>query len=110
MSAVPSQLAEKPIPPEVVAMAGQAVKDFHECFWFRHPEAEITEWKDVALVIDRLRRYGGHRAWHRSPSSPRMPLTPFQQDVLKLIARTKAILPAVCCSMPPGSPPATATL
>ena len=57
---------DKPVPANVLEMARQAVKDFHECFWFRHPEADITEWEDVALVIDHLRRYGGHRAWQRA--------------------------------------------
>ncbi|MCB1079177.1 MAG: hypothetical protein KDM63_16250 [Verrucomicrobiae bacterium] len=55
-----------PVPPEVVEMALQAVKDFHECFWFRHPEAEISDIEDVSIVIDHLRRYGGHRAWERA--------------------------------------------
>lgn len=47
-------------------MARRAVKDFHECFWFRHPEAEILDHEDVELIIDRLRRHGGHKAWQRS--------------------------------------------
>jgi len=58
--------ASRPVPPEVVEMALQAVRDFHECFWFRHPEAEIANREDVELVIDHLRRYGGHRAWRRA--------------------------------------------
>jgi hypothetical protein len=42
------------------------VKDFHECFWFRHPDADITEREDIDIIIHHLRHYGGHRAWNRS--------------------------------------------
>lgn len=52
-----------PVSPEVIAMATQAVREFRECFWFRHPEADIQDREDVELVIDHLRRYGGRRAW-----------------------------------------------
>jgi hypothetical protein len=55
-----------PVSPEVIAMARQAVLDFRECFWFRHPEADIQDRDDVELVIAHLRRNGGHRAWSRA--------------------------------------------
>ncbi|MCB1226195.1 MAG: hypothetical protein KDK99_10325 [Verrucomicrobiales bacterium] len=66
---MPSEAATSdspPLSPEVVEMAQRAVKDFHECFWFRHPDAEIQDRDDVELIIDRLRRHGGHQAWKRS--------------------------------------------
>lgn len=56
----------KPLSPEVVEMARRAVRDFHGCFWFRHPEADISAREDVEIIIDHLRRYGGHRAWQVS--------------------------------------------
>lgn len=58
--------ASKPLSPEVVEMARRAVRDFHGCFWFRHPEADISAREDVEIIIDHLRRYGGHRAWQVS--------------------------------------------
>jgi hypothetical protein len=56
----------RPISPELAEMAMRAVKDFHECFWFRHPDADIVDVEDVEIVIEHLRRSGGHRAWQRS--------------------------------------------
>jgi hypothetical protein len=56
----------RPVPPEVVEMALRAVKEFPECFWFRHPDAVFTDWEDVDVIIDHLRRFGGHRAWAAS--------------------------------------------
>jgi hypothetical protein len=56
----------RPISPELAEMAMRAVKDFHECFWFRHPEADIVDSEDVEIVIEHLRRNGGHRAWQQS--------------------------------------------
>ena len=64
-TAVPSS-DTTPLSPQLVEMAQRAVKDFHECFWFRHPDADITEREDIELIIDRLRRYGRHRAWQVS--------------------------------------------
>jgi hypothetical protein len=49
--------------PDLLARANDVVKRFHECFWFRHPEAKIQNVEDVRLVIEHLREYGGHRAW-----------------------------------------------
>ena len=57
---------EKPLSETVLTQARQAVRDFHECFWFRHPEADITDSEDVRLVVQHLREYGGHRAWRRA--------------------------------------------
>jgi hypothetical protein len=56
----------RPISPEVAEMARRAVRDFHECFWFRHPEADITDMEDVEIIIGHLRRSGGHKAWQVS--------------------------------------------
>jgi hypothetical protein len=61
-----TEASSKPVSPEVAEMARCAVKDFHECFWFRHPDADITEREDIDIIIHHLRHYGGHRAWKRS--------------------------------------------
>ena len=47
----------------MLAEASRLVKEFPECFWFRHPEATVDNRDDVVLVIRHLREYGGHRAW-----------------------------------------------
>ena len=52
--------SDKPASPAAIAMAQQAVRDFHECFWFRHPDADISTIADVRLVVERLRK--GNRA------------------------------------------------
>ena len=48
---------------DVLALARRLVKEFPECFWFRHPEATIDDRADVLLLVKHLREYGGHRAW-----------------------------------------------
>lgn len=55
--------ARVPASPEAVAMASDLVREFSECFWFRHPEARIRFDDDVRLVIEHLREYGDKRAW-----------------------------------------------
>ena len=52
-----------PAPPDLVARAKAAVSEFHECFWFRHPEARVRYLDDVRLIITHLREYGGWKAW-----------------------------------------------
>jgi len=44
-------------------MAHEAVKNFHECFWWWNAEAPIQTRADVREVIEALRENGGHRAW-----------------------------------------------
>jgi hypothetical protein len=51
---------------EVLQMARQAVKDFHECFWWWHQDATVNTAEDVREVVDCLRLSGGHRAWQRA--------------------------------------------
>lgn len=51
------------ISPDLLAQASKLVKQFHECFWFWHPETRVENAEDVRLVIENLRTYGGHRAW-----------------------------------------------
>jgi hypothetical protein len=52
-------------PPELVAMAEAAVREFEvECFWFWHPDAAIRTVEDIQVVIKELRRNGGRRAWN----------------------------------------------
>jgi hypothetical protein len=62
----PTIPASTALSPEVIEMARRAVQDFRECFWFRHPDADIVDHEDLDLVIQRLRQYGGHRAWQRA--------------------------------------------
>jgi hypothetical protein len=52
-----------PVPGELVERAAALVREYPECFWFRHPEARIRHREDVRLVVEHLREYGGHRAW-----------------------------------------------
>lgn len=52
-----------PVSAEVSSMAYEAVKNFHECFWWWNAEAPITTRADVRAVIESLRESGGHRAW-----------------------------------------------
>ena len=52
-----------PVPEEVLGMAREAVKSFHECFWWWHPDATVTTREDVRAVVECLRESGGHRAW-----------------------------------------------
>ena len=64
MSAVEIDPDYVPAPPELVAKAEAAVREFGvQCFWFRHPEAKIRFMGEVRLVIQHLREYGGWRAW-----------------------------------------------
>lgn len=48
---------------EVSRKAHEAVKNFHECFWWWNAEAPIQTRADVREVIEALRENGGHRAW-----------------------------------------------
>lgn len=53
-----------PAPPELVARAEALVKKYDlQCFWFRHPEAQVKFIDDIELVIRHLREYGNHEAW-----------------------------------------------
>ncbi len=58
-------LPPKPVPANVVEMARQAVRDFHECFWWWNPDFVPETREDVREIIRNLRR-GGHKAWHRA--------------------------------------------
>jgi len=67
MSAEAGELHEAPpptpAPAELVERATSLIRTFPECFWFRHPEARIRNVRDVRLIIEHLREYGGWRAW-----------------------------------------------
>jgi hypothetical protein len=67
MAADADELHEAPLPKpaleELVERAAALVREYPECFWFRHPEARIRHLEDVRLVVEHLREYGGHRAW-----------------------------------------------
>jgi hypothetical protein len=62
---VQEQAATYGTPPsrEVLEMAQQAVRDFHECFWWWDEKAELKTRADVRAVVECLRSDGGHRAW-----------------------------------------------
>jgi len=57
--------ASRPVPPEVVEMALQAVRDFHECFWWWNPEFVPETAEDVREIVRNLRK-GNHLAWRRA--------------------------------------------
>jgi hypothetical protein len=57
--------ASQPVSAEVVEMALQAVRDFHECFWWWNPNFTPRSVEDVREVVLNLRK-GGHRAWQRA--------------------------------------------
>lgn len=57
---------DQPVPANVVEMARQAVNDFHECFWWWNPDFIPSAREDVREIVLNLRKYGGHRAWHRA--------------------------------------------
>lgn len=67
MNKEPDELHEfpppTPAPIELIERASALVRKHSECFWFRHPEAEIRSLEDVRVVIDHLREYGDRRAW-----------------------------------------------
>ena len=52
-----------PVPPGVSERATELIREFAECFWFRHPDACVRYTDDVELVIEHLREYGDRRAW-----------------------------------------------
>jgi hypothetical protein len=52
-----------PAPQELIARASDLVRQFPECFWFWHPDAQVSRLEDVRLVIEHLREYGDRRAW-----------------------------------------------
>ena len=59
-------MVRTPHRPEALGIAAQAaalVKKYPECFWFWRTDAQIQSLEDVRLVIEHLRRYGGHSAW-----------------------------------------------
>ncbi|MDP1587982.1 MAG: hypothetical protein Q8M07_09580 [Prosthecobacter sp.] len=62
---VQEQAATYGTPPsrEVLELAQQAVRDFHECFWWWDEKAEIKTRDEVRQVVENLRKSGGHRAW-----------------------------------------------
>ena len=58
------ELSLEPAPPELIAKAEAAVREFEvQCFWFWRSDAEVRTVEDIRLVINELRRNGGRRAW-----------------------------------------------
>lgn len=60
----PARPLKSSVSEEVLEQARAAVREFPGCFWFRHPESFIENVDDVRIVVENLREYGGHRAWH----------------------------------------------
>ncbi len=81
MAAAPDELHEipspMPAPPELIERANTLVREFPECFWYRHPQAPIEHLEDVRLVAARLVGCSG---------TAQMPLTPLQKDLLTILA------------------------
>ncbi|MBK8090998.1 MAG: hypothetical protein IPK32_03085 [Verrucomicrobiaceae bacterium] len=57
--------SSQPVPANVLEMARQAVRDFHECFWWWNPEFVPKSSEDVREIVLNLRK-GGHGAWRRA--------------------------------------------
>ncbi len=66
MPATPPHINDQPVPENVLAMARQAVKDFHECFWWWNQDFLPASREDVREIVLNLRKAGGHRAWQRA--------------------------------------------
>lgn len=62
----PASYTPTPADPGLVARAEALVKQFPECFWFRHPNAWVRGKEGILLVIEHLREYGGHKAWREA--------------------------------------------
>ncbi|MEQ1858779.1 MAG: hypothetical protein ABMA13_02460 [Chthoniobacteraceae bacterium] len=58
--------APTPLSAEVAEAARALVREFPECFWFRHPDAPLKTVEEARLVVLHLREYGGHRAWREA--------------------------------------------
>ena len=58
--------APTPLSKETVERARALIRQFPECFWFRHPEAPLETVDEARLVVQHLREYGGHRAWREA--------------------------------------------
>lgn len=65
-TAAPDTEDASPVPDEVLEMARQAVRDFHECFWWWNPDFVPRDRDDVREIVLQLRKSGGHRAWNRA--------------------------------------------
>lgn len=52
-----------PASADLIERASALVKQYRECFWFWHPEAQVHNQDDVRLVVEHLREYGGWKAW-----------------------------------------------
>ena len=55
--------SDKPASPAAIAMAQQAVRDFHECFWWWNPEFLPESKADIGEIVAALRKSGGRNAW-----------------------------------------------
>jgi len=54
---------DTPVSPVVQAMAMQAVRDFHECFWWWNENFIPVNRGDVREIITQLRKSGPRKAW-----------------------------------------------
>jgi len=75
--------SESLAPPELVAQAEEAVREFRSlCFWFWHPDALVRTMADIREVITELRRYGNPQAWLTAQE--------FQREVLAMIVGNRS--------------------
>ena len=58
--------APAPLSKEAAETARALIRQFPECFWFRHPDAPLGTVDEARLVVLHLREYGGHRAWREA--------------------------------------------
>lgn len=67
MDAPAPEPLSQPLSPEVRARAEALVRRyFAQCFWFRHPDAPVENENDLALIVHRLREYGGRDGWREA--------------------------------------------
>ena len=75
--AEPVAVAERnPASPELRGRAEALVREFPNCFWFRHPETRLRYLDDVRLVVHHLREYGGWIEWRAAQDLQRCLLLP----------------------------------
>lgn len=65
MATESTDTSSQPVSAAVVEMARQAVRDFHECFWWWNPDFTPRTVEDVREIVLNLRK-GGHQAWQRA--------------------------------------------
>jgi hypothetical protein len=64
MATISDTSADPPATPAAIELAQQAVREFHECFWWWNDNFVPRTRSDISEVITALRQSGGRSAWH----------------------------------------------